>query len=144
MYRFSTRALRYSVRVDGYTYLLTDAWPPFDLDEHLEYPVRIQFAPQPVRQSRLKAFFRIILIIPLYIVYYVFNIVAQILVFVAWIVGVIAGKQPEGFQTFLVGYLGYQARFSAYYLLLRDEYPPLFQWNGSRGTNAAGTPSAVS
>lgn len=144
LYGFSVGAMRYATRVNGFTSLLTDVWPPFDLGEHPEYPVRARFAPRPERQSRLKTFFRFILMIPLDIVYYVFTIVASIAVFVAWIVCVIAGKQPEGLQTFLVGWAGYQLRYSSYSLLLRDEYPPIFQWNGRKATNAEGTPSAVS
>lgn len=144
MYNFSVGAMRYANRVNGFTTLLTDVWPPFDLGEHPEYPVRARFAPRPERQSRLKAFFRFILVIPIDIVYYVFSIVSAIALFVAWIVCVIAGKQPEGLQTFLVGWVGYQLRFSSYHLLLRDEYPPLFRWNGRASVNEDGTTSAVS
>jgi Domain of unknown function (DUF4389) len=131
LYAFAQRGLRYSTRVGGFTTLLTDAWPPFDLDEHREYPVRTVFAPQPERQSRLTVFFRGILIIPVYIVFYVYGIVANVVVLISWLVGVFGGSQPESLQRFLVGYSGYSVRVQAYYLLLRDEYPPLFQFGST-------------
>ncbi len=138
LYAFAVRAFRYTIRVNGYTTLLTDAWPPFDLDEHPDYPVRVQFAPQPERQSRLTVFFRGLLAIPLYIVSYVYSLIAGVAVFVAWLVGVFAGSQPEGLQKFLVGYVGYGARLQAYYLLLRDEYPPILQFGSEESPEPVG------
>jgi hypothetical protein len=128
LYGFAVKAMRYNTRVTAFTTLLTDVWPPFDIEEHPEYPVRTTFAPQPETQSRLKAFFRGILVIPLYVVAYLYGLIANVAVLVSWLVGVFAGSQPEGLQRFVVGYTGYSVRAQAYYLLLRDEYPPLFQF----------------
>lgn len=143
LYAFAGRALRYSTRVGGFTSLLTDAWPPFDLDEHPEYPVRVAFAPQPETQSRLTAFFRGILIIPLSIAFYVYSLIADVVIFISWLVGVFAGSQPEGLQRFLVGYTGYATRFQAYYLLLRDEYPPIFQFGSTSSVDPEGGETAI-
>src|SRR3954468_2026192 len=41
LYTFNSNALRFMTRLNGYTMLLTDQYPPFDLAEHPEYPVRV-------------------------------------------------------------------------------------------------------
>ncbi len=41
LYNFVAGYVRFSNRVNGFTYLLTDEWPPFDGDEDYDYPVRV-------------------------------------------------------------------------------------------------------
>src|SRR3954447_13149522 len=41
LYDFVTALLRFGTRVNGYVYLMTDAYPPFSGGEHPEYPVRL-------------------------------------------------------------------------------------------------------
>jgi len=75
------------------------------------------------RRSRLTAFFRLILAIPLLIWTYVYGILATIVVIVAWFVIVISGRYPEGLYDFEAGFVRYLARFTAYVALLSDGYP---------------------
>jgi hypothetical protein len=75
------------------------------------------------RRSRLTAFFRLILAIPLLIWTYVYGILATIVVIVAWFAIVITGRYPQGLYDFESGFVRYLARFTAYLALLTDGYP---------------------
>jgi hypothetical protein len=88
-----------------------------------EYPAALTFDP-PATIARWRVIGNIILAIPHFFILYVLNIVAQVLAFVAWIVGVITGKVPEGIQSVIVMTLRYQTRVSLYALFLKEEYPP--------------------
>ena len=78
MYNFVGGVLRFSMRVTAFVTLQTDAWPSFGISDDADIPGRINFAPPAARQSRLKAFFRIILIIPLLLMTYIFSYLQQI------------------------------------------------------------------
>ena len=71
---FQVGYLRWQTRFYAYLFLLTDVYPPFELAD-ADYPVRLQAEPGPL--NRLAVFFRIILVIP------------------AWIVATRAGPRPE-------------------------------------------------
>lgn len=126
---FLAMALRYSARVGAYVYFLTDQYPPFDLTvgtaDSGRYPqVRFDVVPQVDGRSRLTIFFRALMIIPHYVVLYFLSIAAGVLVFIGWFAVVFTARWPEGLRDFVVGYLRWSQRVSAYYVLLTDEYPP--------------------
>jgi hypothetical protein len=125
MYDFVGGVLRYSMRVNAFVTLQTDAWPPFGISSDQAYPVRIDFAPPAARQSRLKAFFRLILIIPLALMSYLFSYVQQFVALLAWVTIVFRGYQPAGVHNALAFTNGWITRAYAYMLLMRDEYPPV-------------------
>jgi hypothetical protein len=87
------------------------------------YPATFAFD-SPQKIARWRPLVHWLLAIPHFIVLYVLNLVAGILVFVAWIVGVITGKIPEGIQGLIVAALRYGVRTQTYMLFLRPEYPP--------------------
>ena len=60
---FLSGFLRWSSRVSAYEFMLTDAYPPFTLDDDPSYPVRIAI-PEPQRLNRAAVFFRYFLAIP--------------------------------------------------------------------------------
>jgi hypothetical protein len=76
------------------------------------------------RRSRLTAFFRAILVIPVAIVLYLYGIIASIAIVIAWFAIVITGRYPRGLHDFVAGFNRSQARVTAYGLLLADPYPP--------------------
>jgi hypothetical protein len=76
------------------------------------------------RRSRLTTFFRLLLIIPLAIVLYVFGIIASIAIVIAWFAIVITGRYPLALYEFVAGFNRAVARVTAYGLLLADPYPP--------------------
>ena len=123
MYDFVAGFFRYSTAVHGYWFLLTDDYPPFGPDVD-SYPVRLNIASPQDEYSRLKVLFRIILAIPVYIIAYAMNIVAQVGAFLAWFAIVVLGRQPKGLQDMIVLGLSYQQRGYAYMALLTEDWPP--------------------
>ena len=124
MLRFSTGVLHWTTRVRGYGFLLTDQYPPFNLEPEGSYPVRLSVAEQLEGRSRLKTFFRIFLVAPHFVVMRYLDNVALVIAIYALVVGVILGRVPQDLHHFLVGYNRWSARLSGSFLLLVDEYPP--------------------
>jgi len=125
LYKFNSGVIRYLVRFYAWAYLQTDAWPPFGLGEDPSYPIRINIAPAAARQSRLKAFFRLILVLPMLIVSYAINYIHLGAALVAWVTIVFRGYLPEGINSVLTFVNSFYARVFGYYALLTDESPPI-------------------
>jgi hypothetical protein len=126
LYNFNSGVIRYWVRVGAWTYLQTDVWPPFGLADDSSYPIRVNFAPAAERQSRLKAFFRLILVIPLEIVIYLgINALHTGAAAVAWLTIVFRGYLPEAINGIFTYVNGFYARFGGYLAILTDDYPPI-------------------
>jgi Domain of unknown function (DUF4389) len=125
LYKFNSGVVRYLVRFYAYAYLQTDVWPPFGLGDDPAYPIRVNIAPAAERQSRLKAFFRIILILPMLIVSYAVNFIHNGAAIVAWLTIVFRGYLPEGINNALTFVNSFYARVFGYYALLTDDYPPI-------------------
>jgi len=125
IYNFVAGYLRFSSRMNGYMFLVTDEYPPFDGGEHPEYPVKLRIPPPQESYSRLTTFFRIILLIPVMVLLYVFNLWIQAVAIALWFVAVIMGKTSEGFVNAHLFPLAYMWRSYAYGYLLTDRWPPL-------------------
>jgi hypothetical protein len=124
LHRFNGRVVRWFARVYSYAYLAADRFPPFDLDEHPEYPVRVAVAaPQPA-YSRLKAGLRLIVGIPVMLILYALQVVYQVAGFISWFWIVLTGRQHRGLHNALVLGLAYHTRASAYFALLTEDWPP--------------------
>lgn len=87
------------------------------------YPATFTFDP-PEKIARWRIIGNVILAIPHLIIAYVLGIVAEVLAFVAWILGVITGKVPEGILGLIAMYLRYNTRVTTYAGFLKEEYPP--------------------
>ena len=131
MYRFNSRVVRWMSRVNAYYDLLTDKYPPFDLDEHPEYPVRIPIAPAKERYSRLKVFFRFLIGIPVMLIWWALALVVSVCAFISWFWIVITGKQNEGLQNAIVLGTAYATRATAYFVYLTEDWPPFSPEGGS-------------
>ena len=125
MYNFVGGVLRFSERVNGFMYLQTDAWPPFGIGEDPQYPVRVNFHPPAAKQSRLKAFFRIILAIPLLVLSYAMSYALMAIAAISWLTIVFRGYQPAAIHNAIAYLMGWNTRATAYMFLMRDEYPPV-------------------
>ena len=88
----------------------------------MSYPVTFE-ADYVEQRNRLTTFFRLILLIPVAIVLYVFGIVASIAIVIAWFAIVITGRYPAALYDFVAGFTRFYARFTAYAALLSDPYP---------------------
>lgn len=126
LYEFNSGVLRFSIRVSAWLYLQTDVWPPFGLNEEPGYPIRVGIAPAAERQSRLKAFFRLVLALPVALVLSYGTSYIQLLAgVVAWLTIVFRGYLPEGVNSMLTFVNSFHARVFGYILLLTDDYPPV-------------------
>jgi hypothetical protein len=91
----------------------------------MSYPVTFE-ADFVERRSRLTTFFRLILLIPLLIVAYVYGILAFVALIIAWFAIVITGRYPDGLYGFMAGFTRFVTRVLAYGALLCDAYPPFW------------------
>ena len=125
MYNFVGGVLRFTQRVNGFTYLQTDEWPPFGIGEDPSYPVRVNFMPPAARQSRLKTLFRLILAIPLAVLSYAMSLALSGVAAISWLTIVFRGYQPAAIHNAIAFLMGWTTRATAYMYLMRDEYPPV-------------------
>jgi hypothetical protein len=124
MMQFSVNAMHWWTRYTGYTYLLTDKYPPFAMGADANYPIRLAGDGTIEGRNRLTVFFRYFMLIPHAIVLAVLGLVGGVLILVAWIAALFTGSVPAGIHNFLAGLLRWTTRVGAYMLLLTDEYPP--------------------
>jgi hypothetical protein len=78
----------------------------------------------PGRQRRVTVLFRLLLVIPHYIVLYALGIAVEIVAVICWFAALFTGRLPDGLADFLVGWLRWSTRVFAYVGLLTDHYPP--------------------
>jgi hypothetical protein len=88
-----------------------------------DHPIQLVVT-DDLRRSRLTVFFRLLLVIPHLIWLGLWGIAAEIVLLVAWIVGVFMGYVPDGIHNFLGAYVRYATRVTAYLLLLANPFPP--------------------
>ena len=127
LYDFNAGFLRMSTRVSGFYILLTDEFPSFGGGEDPDYPIRTLVEPPKEHYSRAKVLFRIILMIPVYILQYVMQLLLQVLSVIAWLVIVITGKLPVGLYRPLRIASAYSTKATGYFMLLTEDFPPFWQ-----------------
>lgn len=120
MWEFVMKTLRWNARVSAYLLLQRDEYPPFG---DSDYPVLFQMD-YPERLSRGLIFIKWLLVIPHLIILYILNVIAEIVVFIAWFAILITGKFPRAMFDFITGEMRWSNRVAVYYLLLTDAYPP--------------------
>jgi hypothetical protein len=151
LYDFLSGACRWATRLNGYLFLVTDEFPPFDLGEHPEYPVRVGIGPPKESYSRVKAFFRIFLVIPVAIVAYVMQLWMEAVGLVLWLSAVFVGRTSPALTEAQRIPLAYYTRANAFYWLLTEDFPPFDPNAGAAATppqpaagSAPGAPPAAS
>jgi hypothetical protein len=142
LYNFNSGLVRYFVRTAAWVYLQTDEWPPFSIADDPSYPIRVSVAPRAEKQSRLSAFFRIILAIPLLIVSYAVSYAHQWIAVIAWLTIVFRGYLPEQLNTAMTFCNSFYARVYGYLALLTDDYPPIGYEKAKSVGNLGGAPAA--
>ena len=137
LYEFNSGVVRFTIRTSAWVYLQTDVWPPFSLSDDPSYPIRVNFAPAAERQSRLKAFFRLILVLPVALVLsYGTSSVQMLAGVIAWLTIVFRGYLPEGVNSMLSFVNSFHARVLGYIAILTDDYPPIGLERAKAGTQA--------
>lgn len=124
LYRFIAGFVEVEVQATAYAVLLSEPYPPFTPGSKPDYPVRMEFAGPLPAYSRLKAFFRGLLAIPILVVRYVAQLLLEITAIAAWVVSVVLGRLPRGLFDPMVLANSYIARSDAYLFLLTETYPP--------------------
>ena len=115
--------LRWRGRVNAYLFLLTNAYPPFTLDEAPEYPVRIAIPPAQ-QLNRAAVFFRFILAFPVaFLAGILVYGAGTLMAFVAWLVTLVAGRLPSSLHLAYTAVLRFQVRYYGYYFMLTPAYP---------------------
>jgi hypothetical protein len=122
-------SLRYQARTFAYVGFLVEEYPPFVFDQAAadpgDYPgVRAEFTPALEDRNRLTAFFRILMVIPHFVVLLLLGIAAVVCYVVAFFAVLFTGRWPDGLRTFVVNVMRWSFRVNAYMMLLTDEYPP--------------------
>jgi hypothetical protein len=72
----------------------------------------------------MKVLFRIIVGIPVYILALIQGLIAFVIAIVAWFAILFTGRFSEGLYNPMRAALAYNARASAYFLLMTEDYPP--------------------
>jgi hypothetical protein len=141
LYDFTTGFLRYFTRVNAYTWLLVDEYPPFSGGEEAGYPARLHVGPPLAEYDRLKVGLRFFYAIPAMLIVYVMNIVLELAAVASWFVIVITGRQPKGLQDVIALGVSYVSRANALFALVTETYPPFNDDQSAQiGQPAAATP----
>jgi hypothetical protein len=77
-----------------------------------------------MKRNRLTVFFRVFMCIPHAIWSYFYGIGLFFVEIAAWFAILFTGRFPQGMYDFVVGYLRFYTRYSAYALLVVDDFPP--------------------
>lgn len=89
----------------------------------MPHPIQVVVT-DDLKRNRLTVFFRLLLVIPHYIVLFLWSIVAEIAIIIAWFAALITGRVPTGLHNFIASWLRYTTHVYAYLGLLADPYPP--------------------
>ena len=120
IHRFLAGVVRYTTRVHAYMWMLTDKYPPFTLGAS-DYPVSVEVTPASL--SGAAVFFRVILIIPALVVVTFVGAGMYVAGLFIWLVALISGRMPRTAFEAVAATVRYQARCSAYWMLLTPTYP---------------------
>lgn len=117
----------WSIRVNAYTSLMTDRYPPFALTAD-DYPatIGIEYQEQVSRGTAALRFFLgwLYVGIPHGIALSVLGIIGIVLIIVSAFSILFTGKYPEAMFDFVRGVMRWSLRVSAYMYLLDHRYPP--------------------
>jgi hypothetical protein len=117
--RFLSNYLIFITRVYSYIYLMNDAYPPFSADA--DFGVNLEIPVSKVR--RLAVLFRYLLMIPALIVLMPLTIGLQICAVFIWLIVLVKGEMPLPVFGAVAATLRFEARVSAYAMMLTGKYP---------------------
>jgi hypothetical protein len=101
---------------------MSDQLPVLVSDAPASHPIHLVVT-DDLRRSRLTVFFRLFLVIPHFIWLAIWGIAVWFAVLVAWLIGIFAGRVPEGLHNFIAAYLRYLTHVYAYYSIAANPYP---------------------
>ena len=80
--------------------------------------------PQVNGRSRISTFFRLIFVIPHYILLCILFLLFLPIQLIGWLIAIVLGRLPTAIHNLLVGYTRYNTRVTYYMALIVDDYPP--------------------
>jgi hypothetical protein len=86
------------------------------------HPIRMVVTDDLVR-SRLTVFFRLLLAIPQFIWVTLWSFAVVLAAVVAWVIGLVTGRVPDGLHSFMAAYTRYYTHLDAYLWIAADPYP---------------------
>jgi hypothetical protein len=122
-YDFLTGTVRWANRVNGYSLLMTERYPPFSLDEAPDYPIRTHFE-YPERIARWRPLLQYFMAYPHILILYFLWIGAFFAFIYAWFVILFTRRFPPGVFNYIVGVGRWGARVQGFILLTTEQYPP--------------------
>ena len=128
LFDFVAGTLRWSYRVVGYVFLLTDRYPPFSLGEEPDYPVRVEIDYPEQGVDNWRPLVHWLLVIPYAFVASILHTLAGIVAFIGVFVILFTEELPDGMFTLILIPLRWQLRTSAYAGWMVTKYPP-FEWD---------------
>ncbi len=126
MFNFMVGVLRWGLRVGAYLCYMTDAYPPFSLEDDPNYPVRV-LVDFPTHVARWRPFVNWLLVIPIAIGAAIIGLGAYVCVFIAWFAILVTGGYPEGLFNFVTVALRWGLRTNVFHYFMTEDYPP-FVW----------------
>ncbi len=123
LWDFTLFYMRWRANVLAYTGLLRDEYPPFGPGDG-SYPVSFGAGDFPETRERWSVGLRAVFVIPHLVVLVFLSIAWLLTAIIAWFAILFTGNYPQSLYDFAVGYMRWTVRVQAYFLLMRDEYPP--------------------
>jgi hypothetical protein len=121
-HRFLAAYVRYGFHIFAFVTLAANPFPGFT-GKAGSYPLDLALPTEPQRQNRWKTLFRLILVIPAWIVAYPLYYALTVASVFTWFVSLIRGSAPWGLRNLMAYVLRYFAQTNAYLYLLTDAYP---------------------
>ena len=121
LHRFLSAYVRYQVHVYAFLGLVGNPFPGFT-GTAWSYPIDVEFEP-PERQNRWVTGFRLVLVVPAFVVAYALELVFVVVAIYGWFVGLALCRMPEGLRNLGAYVVRYWAQTYGYVYLLTDRYP---------------------
>jgi hypothetical protein len=125
-FEYMVGTFRWGYRVSAYFHLMTDAYPPFSLNDDPSYPVRLT-VPYPEHVDRWRPLVQWLLAIPYLWIAGILYALTGLLTFIAFFTILFTKSIPRGLFELMVPGLRWNFRGNAYAYFLTTRYPP-FVW----------------
>ena len=123
IFNFLVGTLRWATRVNGYTYLMTEQYPPFSLED-VPYPIRVRVAYPEGGIANWRALVHYFMALPHIFVLYFLWFGAFVALIGAWFSILFTRNYPPGIFNFVNGVQRWSLRVQAFVLLMTEQYPP--------------------
>ena len=121
-HRFLSAYVRYQFHIFAFLTVAANPFPGFT-GKAGSYPLDLALPAEPQRQNRWKTLFRIILVIPAWIVAFGLLFALFFASIFTWFVALVRGSAPYGLRNLMAYALRYSGQANAYLYLITDRYP---------------------